>query len=490
MNSTYEKQSLEPDGVPETARAQRLARCCEEMLEQNRRLRSEIEDLRLENQALRTEVERFGDLRRLTRRIIKTAYLDAAYRLHGLNRKIVRRSGRSYDRNFDADFKPYEVRILHPVQANRPRILHAIGNFWTGGSARLVVDLIEHLGHRYEQQVITRDIPDLPAYAGVELRQFEQFTSPRSVLSILKEVRPALLHVHYLGHHKNRYSELDWRWYNNIFQAAEKYGCHVVENINIPVPPYVSGAVRYYIYVSDYVRREFGRRDGCNITIYPGSDFTRFRRRNSAAAPDDCIGMAYRLEGDKLDERSIDVFIKVAQRRRGTKALIIGGGRFLETYRNAVENAGVGEAFTFTGYVSYEDLPALYEQMSIFVAPVHTESFGQVTPFAMSMGIPVVGYDVGALKEIIGEESLLAPQGDSDRLTDVIINLLDSREERLRIGEANIRRSHESFSVEAMVARYSALYDEVIRSASNGECNERAGSVGHHSVLQPGAISQ
>ncbi|HXG64628.1 MAG TPA: glycosyltransferase family 4 protein [Blastocatellia bacterium] len=419
----------------------------------------------MENQTLRTEIERFRDLRRLARRIMKTAYFEAVSRLHELKGKLSSDSGKGYDGNFNATFQPYEVRIRYPVQAQRPRILHAIGNFWTGGSARLVVDLIERLGHRYEQQVIARDLPHLPAYVGLKIRQHKQFTSPRPALAILKEVRPDLLHVHYLGHHGNRYSELDWQWYNNLFQAAEKYGCKVIENINIPVPPYVSGAVRYYVYVSDYVRREFGRRDGRNLTVYPGSDFTLFLRRNPADAPDDCIGMAYRLEGDKLDERSIDVFIKVAQRRRGTKALIIGGGRFLETYRNAVEKAGVAQAVTFTGYVSYEALPALYEQMSVFVAPVHRESFGQVAPFAMSMGIPVVGYDVGALKEIIGDESLLAPCGDSDRLADIIIHLLDRREERLRIGEANIRRSHENFSVEAMAARYGALYDEVMQSA-------------------------
>jgi glycosyltransferase involved in cell wall biosynthesis len=98
--------------------------------------------------------------------------------------------------------------------------------------------------------------------------------------------------------------------------------------------------------------------------------------------------------------------------------------------------------------------------MSIFVAPVHRESFGQVSPFAMSMGIPVVGYDVGALPEIIADPELLAPAGDSDKLADILVDLLNDRARRLGIGALNRQRAHDMFSVEAMIRRYDALYEE------------------------------
>src|SRR5262249_13472397 len=159
-----------------------------------------------------------------------------------------------------------------------------------------------------------------------------------------------------------------------------------------------------------------------NIVVYPGSDMKFFSRAHSAV-PDDCIGMVFRLEKDKLDEHSIDTLIKVVQRRKGTTALIVGGGRYYSTFQNAVAAADVSGAFTFTGYVGYDDLPAWYQKMSVFVAPVHSESFGQVAPFAMGMAIPVVGYDVGALCEIIQPRSLLSPPGDSDRLAGIIVEL-------------------------------------------------------------------
>ena len=47
--------------------------------------------------------------------------------------------------------------------------------------------------------------------------------------------------------------------------------------------------------------------------------------------------MVYRLDIDKLDKKSIDVFIKVVQKRPQTKAIIIGGGHYLEPYKAAVK---------------------------------------------------------------------------------------------------------------------------------------------------------
>ncbi len=354
-------------------------------------------------------------------------------------------------------FEAYQVKILNPIRANRPRIVHALANFMTGGSSRLVVDLIENLGHLYEQEVITSHSPSPPCYKGLALHELK---SSKKIADYLLKFRPGLVHVHYWG-------ELDKEWYDKIFIAASDYGCKIIENINTPVEPYVADSINSYVYVSDYVRKHYGKDDGKNITIYPGSNFNIFDRHGDIAdIPDNCIGMVYRLEPDKLNIQSIDVFIKVAQRRPEIKVLIVGGGSFLETYRTAAIAGGVINSFTFTDYVSYEELPKLYEEMSIFVAPVWKESFGQVSPFAMNMGIPVVGYDIGALSEIIEDKTLLARPGDSDRLAEIIIDLLGNREKRLLIGRRNRDRAQAFFSDEAMVKKYEKLYETLIKGQS------------------------
>ncbi len=350
------------------------------------------------------------------------------------------------------NFKPYEIKPhAYPLMAERPKILHAIGNFNTGGSSQLVIDLIENLGHQFEQRVITRDLPNPPDYIGLNISACP--VSYDVIFSHLKEFRPDILHVHYWGWN-------DWIWYHQVFQAAQEYNnsCRVIINVNVPVDPYLSDAINYYVYVSNYVRHEFGLSGDKEVTIYPGSDFSLFSREDNSEMPDDCIGMVYRLDRDKLNEASIDVFIKVVQRRKQTKVLIVGGGFYFDRYREAVQKAGVSEAFEFTGFVTYHQLPQMYERLSLFVAPVWQESFGQVSPFAMNMGLPVVGYNIGALKEIINDDRLLAPPEDSDRLADIIIQLLDHREQRLEIGRKNSQRAKQFFSVETMIESYQELY--------------------------------
>ena len=355
-------------------------------------------------------------------------------------------------------FKPHQVKLLHPVQQNRPRIVHALGNFMTGGSSQLVVDLIEHLGHIYEQEIIISYKHQNDSYTGIPIHAYTDLHSPDKVIKILVEFRPSLMHIHYWG-------DSDKPWYEQIFSAAESYGCKIIENVNTPVEPFLSKAVDHYVYVSNYVYDTFGQRNEKSSVIYPGSNFDIFTRKKREL-PDNCIGMVYRLEKDKLNEQSIDVFIKVAQRRPETKVLIVGGGSFLEPYKNAVNLAGVTESFVFTDYVSYQSLPSLYEQMSIFVAPVWQESFGQVSPFAMNMGIVVVGYNIGALSEIIGTTELLAQPGDSDKLADIIIELLNNRKKRISIGEYNRERARKLYSVEVMVERYKKIYQSLLENSN------------------------
>ena len=195
--------------------------------------------------------------------------------------------------------------------------------------------------------------------------------------------------------------------------------------------------------------------------IHPGSDFSLFQRKDPLTQPSNCIGMVYRLEKDKLNENSIDVFIKVVQNRPDTTCLIVGDGSLKPTFESAVAKAGVSKNFVFTGYVNYEELPSFYEKMSIFVAPVWKESFGQVSSFAMNMYLPVTGFSIGALPSIIDNEKLMASFGDTEGLAKIIIKLLDDPKQRLDIGRKNHERAQGEYSVIQMIEKYSYLYKQL-----------------------------
>jgi glycosyltransferase involved in cell wall biosynthesis/2-polyprenyl-3-methyl-5-hydroxy-6-metoxy-1,4-benzoquinol methylase len=399
------------------------------------------------------------------RKLLQVSYLagdiviptTAKSLLRRLRKSTWRRMGRSD--SYGQTVPPYRVSVPPPFETNRFRVVHVIANFMTGGSSRLVVDLVEHLSRSYEQEVVTSYNPEPPAYVGLPVHQLRPEAGRGVVLAYLRRFSPDLVHVHYWG-------DADRSWYAWAIAAAEHYGCAIVENINTPVEPYLSPAVRRYVYVSDYVWKTFGHGDRDATVVYPGSDNPIFAPSGSSTGPASCIGMVYRLEPDKLNENSIDVFISVLQRRADARALIVGGGSYLRRYRAAVRRAGVADRVTFTGYVPYLELPALYQCMSVFVAPVWKESFGQVVPFAMNMGVPVVGYTVGALPELIDDPSLTAPAGDSQQLASIVLRLLDDPSARERIARRNRQQARERFSVATMIASYATIYREVLESKS------------------------
>jgi glycosyltransferase involved in cell wall biosynthesis/ubiquinone/menaquinone biosynthesis C-methylase UbiE len=350
----------------------------------------------------------------------------------------------------------YIVKLPSKPEKNRPVVVHIIANFMTGGSSRLVVDIFEYLGNQYDQRVVTSYAPTPAAYIGIPIDEIRFPNDEAPFIEAFKEIRPDFIHMHYWG-------DCDEPWYAKSVRAAEILGIPVIENINTPVAPFYSDAITRYVYVSDYVRHVFGNpQDKAHVTVYPGSDFSLFESKSKRKASEDCIGMVYRLESDKLNSESIMPFILAVKKKPSVKVLIVGGGSLMEQFMKATEDAGVAENFEFTGYVSYASLPSIYERMNIFVAPVWKESFGQVSPFAMNMRVPVVGFDIGAIGEIVDDPSLLAPAGNSDALADIIVSLLNDTPRRQKIAERHRKRAQDHYSIQAMIKGYRGIYNGIM----------------------------
>jgi glycosyltransferase involved in cell wall biosynthesis len=351
--------------------------------------------------------------------------------------------------------KLYSVsQRLPTVPGRRPRVMHVIPNVFVGGSTQLVVDLHDYLGHKYEMQVVTSAFPD-GVHKGMMIHDLRQPTSFEAFADLFGKFEPDLLHVHYWG-------DTDWPWYDKAFAAASfQKNCRIIENVNTPVTPYFHKLVDRYVFVSDYVRDTFGRGSTQDVTIYPGIDLSKFTVPNAFDPRAlDSIGMVYRLEPDKLDPHSIEPLIQTVVARPKTRVFVIGDGSLFDVFYDRVTEAGVRDNFVFTGYVPYARLPEYYSQFRTFVAPVWQESFGQVTPFAMSMGLAVAGNKVGALPEILGGDETL---GDTVEETAAKLRaLLDNPARIAELGERNRKRAQENFDVKEMCRRYDRLYEEAL----------------------------
>lgn len=354
-------------------------------------------------------------------------------------------------------FSAYIVK--YPEGRGTRKVVHVIGNFIVGGSSQLVVDIIEGTSDEYLHKIVVPYTEEQLAYQPLDIHAFS-IAQLRDLSTWLENEKPEFVHIHYFVRPADKYSD-GALWYETVFKICEDLGLKVIQNINVPTHPNPNPAVVHNVFVSEYVRREFNNVDTESSVIYPGSDFSHFQNEDIDRLPDKSIGMVYRLDNDKLRPDAIEVFIEAVKKDPVIKAHIVGVGPLLDIYKRRVHEDGLESNVSFTGIVSYDDLPEVYRRFSIFVAPVHDESFGQVTPFAMSMGLCVAGYDTGAISEILGSAETLAPTGDVEALAQIVIDLANDPLRRKALAISFQQRAHDLFSIERMIGQYRNLYDEV-----------------------------
>jgi glycosyltransferase involved in cell wall biosynthesis len=336
---------------------------------------------------------------------------------------------------------------------HRPRILHVIPNVWVGGSTQLILDLHDYLGHRFEMTIVTSALPQRERHQDMSITVVPRMAPRFEVRRIFTNFDPHIVHVHYWG-------DVDEPWYKPFFEMATELGCPIVQNVNTPIAPYAAVPVERNVFVSQTILDQFGSGPPARV-IHPGIDLSLFSPPATAdPSAYDTIGMVYRLQPDKLNEASIEPLIAVVKRRPQTRAIIIGDGALFAHFHARIVEERLLDRFEFVGAVPYAALPSQYARFKVFVAPVWQESFGQVVPFAMSMGLAVAGNRVGALPEILGDTSLLAVM--PDELADHILRLLDDRAAIDAVGRRNRAIACAAFSVERMAVDYLDLYRSVI----------------------------
>ena len=92
------------------------------------------------------------------------------------------------------------------------------------------------------------------------------------------------------------------------------------------------------------------------------------------------------------------------------------------------------------GYVSNEELKALYEHASGFVFPSFYEGFGLPPIEAMACACPVIASNAASMPEVCGDAALFIEPNDPAGLLAAMQQLLDSPELACRLREAGARR--------------------------------------------------
>jgi len=146
------------------------------------------------------------------------------------------------------------------------------------------------------------------------------------------------------------------------------------------------------------------------------------------------------------------------------RCIIAGSGRQRDMLDRLVASAQLTERIRLAGRV--EDVPGLLQAADIFAMPSLWEGLPLALLEAMAAGLPVVGYAVDGIREIIADSrtGFLAEARDSAGLAQALATLIKDGPVREAMGMAARKVVETEYSLDAVVERLEGIYSAGIRA--------------------------
>jgi N-acetyl-alpha-D-glucosaminyl L-malate synthase BshA len=170
-------------------------------------------------------------------------------------------------------------------------------------------------------------------------------------------------------------------------------------------------------------------------------------------------------------KRPLDLIEVLARVRRTLPArlVLIGDGPQRAEVEARARDLGVGEAVRSLG--RRREFAALLAQADGFLLTSESESFGVAALEALASGVPVFGYRVGGVPEVVTDGSgALVPCGDVDALAQAVIAGVADRRSHEAMADAARARAEALFSMNLAIERYEIYFRHVlaVRAESRG----------------------
>jgi len=204
------------------------------------------------------------------------------------------------------------------------------------------------------------------------------------------------------------------------------------------------------------------------ITIYNGIDIRKFHPRAKAGSllsefnlndSIPIIGIVANCSSVKDHNTLLEALnIVKKEANHAFKCLLVGDGPLKEGLKLKVKNLKLENNVIFLG--KRDDIPELLSVIDLFVLTSKVEGLPNVILEAMACGKPVITTSVGGIPEVIidRESGILVSPQNPNTLAEAIVDLLNDRELREKMGQQGRKIVEEKFSLERMIRDYENLY--------------------------------
>lgn len=192
------------------------------------------------------------------------------------------------------------------------------------------------------------------------------------------------------------------------------------------------------------------------VTVYP-NDISCYSERSNRII---CVG---RLTRQKGFDYLIKAWAMISKKYPTWRIDIFGHGDMETTLNQIIIDYNLSNCTRINE--PSENIYEEYETSSIFVLSSRYEGFGLVLVEAMSCGVPCISFDCpNGPAELIthGEDGLLVPLGDIEKLAESIEWMITHEEERLRMSN-NARQKAKQYTAEVIMPQWVELFEKVAK---------------------------
>jgi len=157
---------------------------------------------------------------------------------------------------------------------------------------------------------------------------------------------------------------------------------------------------------------------------------------------------------------------RAPEHRQRLRLALVGEGPQRGDIQEAVTGLGLDELVWIAGQRRRVD--QVLKMFDIFVLPSLNEGISNTILEAMATGLPVIATDVGGNPELVdnGETGFLVPAGDAEAMARAINRYVADPELTSQHGRNGRQKIVRHYSLDVMVDRYLAVYDDVLSGTS------------------------
>ncbi len=376
------------------------------------------------------------------------------------------------------------------MSSDPPLIAHVIYRFGVGGLENGVVNLINHLpAKKYRHAVICAtdytdfakriQRGDVQVYA-LHKRPGNDFDAQCRLWKLLRQIKPQIVHTRnfgtieysipaFLAGVPHRVHGEHGRDMLDIDGSKQKY-----KLLRKCYSPFINCFVTMSQDLQQWLQNDVGIGSEKIVQLYNGVDFSRFSStanpalRQEIGLPTECfsIGSVGRLQKEKDQRTLIEAFNllvnQVAPQGRELRLVLAGDGPEKNDLKTLVNQYNLTDKVLFLG--ARNDVPQIMALLDLFVLPSLGEGISNTILEAMASGLPVVATDVGGNPELVvdGKTGYLVPSQAPKQIVQVISDYLSTPKKLGQHGKQGQQRARRLFSLETMVTRYTAFYDDLL----------------------------